>query len=188
MDALVPAFVVALLAELGDRTQLLAMLLGDRFRKPAAVLSGIALAALLNMAIGAAFGAEAATYINHRAIQLMTGVGLILAASGAAFRVKPAESIDGWTIGAFASSAGAFFILALGDKTQFVTGAIAAGSGHPVLAAVGAAAGVTVANAPAVVLGDRWPTLVPLRAIRIGAGVALALAGLYLVIGALGLS
>jgi len=187
MDALVPAFVVALLAELGDRTQLLAMLLGDRFRKPAAVLGGIALAALLNMAIAAAFGAEAALYINHRAIQFMTGVGLILAASGAAFRVKPAGSIDGWTIGAFASSAGAFFILALGDKTQFVTGAIAAGSGHAMLAAIGAAAGVTVANAPAVVLGDRWPMLVPLRAIRIGAGIVLALAGLYLVIDALGL-
>ena len=89
---------------------------------------------------------------------------------------------------AAASSAGAFFILALGDKTQFVTGAIAAGSGHPVLAAVGAAAGITIANAPAVVLGERWPMLVPLRAIRIGAGIVLALAGLYLVIGALGLS
>ena len=188
MDALVPAFVVALLAELGDRTQLLAMLLGDRFRRAAAVLAGIALAALLNMAIAAAVGAEVALYINHRAIQLMTGVGLILAASGAAFRVKPAESIDGWTIGAFASSAGAFFILALGDKTQFVTGAIAAGSGHPWLAAVGAAAGVTVANAPAVVLGGRWPALVPLRAIRIGAGVLLALAGIYLAVTALGLA
>ena len=188
MDALVPAFVVALLAEIGDRTQLLAMLLGDRFRKPAAVLGGIALAALLNMAIAAAFGAEVALHINHRAIRLMTGVGLVLAASGAAFRVKPAGSIDRWTIGAFASSAGAFFILALGDKTQFVTGAIAAGSGQPMLAAIGAAAGVTVANAPAVVLGQRWPVLAPLRAIRIGAGIALALAGLYLAIGALGLS
>ena len=187
MDALVPAFVVALLAELGDRTQLLAILLGDRFRKPAAVLAGIALAALVNMALAAAVGAEAALYINHRAIRLMTGVGLILAASGAAFRVKPPQSVDGWTIGAFASSAGAFFILALGDKTQFVTGAIAAGSGHPLFAAVGAAAGVTIANVPAVVLGTRWPALVPLRAIRIGAGIALGLAGLYLAFGALDL-
>jgi putative Ca2+/H+ antiporter (TMEM165/GDT1 family) len=49
-------------------------------------------------------------------------------------------------------------------------------------------AGVTLANAPAVVMGERWPQVVPLRAIRIGAGVALALAGIVLVIGALGLS
>ncbi|WP_019834012.1 TMEM165/GDT1 family protein [Sphingomonas sp. PR090111-T3T-6A] len=188
MDALVPAFIVALLAELGDRTQLLAMLLGSRFRAPAAVLAGTAVAASVNMAIAGAAGMEIAALIPHRAVQLMTGLALLLAASGAVLRVKPAPSVDRWTLGPFASSAGAFFILALGDKTQFLTTTIAAGSGHPVLAAAGAAAGVTIANAPAVVLGDRWPKLAPLKAIRIGAGIALALAGVVLVIGALGLS
>lgn len=188
MDALIPAFVVALLAELGDRTQLLAQLLGMRFRRPAAVLAGIALAAIANMALAAVVGAEIASHINHRAIRLLTGVGLLLAASGAVFRVKPVEPVGGWKLGAFLSSAGAFFILALGDKTQFVTAAIAAGSGQPVLAAIGAAAGITLANAPAVVLGDRWPALVSMRAIRIGVGIVLALAGLVLVIGALDLS
>jgi putative Ca2+/H+ antiporter (TMEM165/GDT1 family) len=188
MDALVPAFVVALLAELGDRTQLLAMLLGSRFRAPAAVLAGIALAAAVNMALAGVAGMEITNHVPHRAIQLMTGVALLLAASGAVLRVKPAPSVDAWRLGAFASSAGAFFILALGDKTQFLTMAIAAGSGQPVLAAMGAAAGVTLANAPAVVFGDRWPKLVPLRAIRIGAALLLALAGIALVIGALELS
>lgn len=188
MDALVPAFIVALLAELGDRTQLLAMLLGSRFRAPAAVLAGIAVAAIVNMGIAGAVGMEIAALIPHRAVQLMTGLALLLAASGAVLRVKPAPSVDRWTLGAFASSAGAFFILAFGDKTQFLTATIAAGSGHPALAAAGAAAGVTLANAPAVVLGERWPKLVPLKVIRIGAGIALALAGIVLVIGALGLS
>ncbi len=180
MDALVPAFMVALLAEFGDRTQLLAMLLGDRFRKPAAVIAGIALAAALNMAIAGVVGMEVAGHIPHRPVQLLTGVGLILAASGAIFRVKAPPTVETWRLGALLSSTGAFFILALGDKTQFVTGAIAAGSGSPWLAAGGAAAGITVANVPAVVLGERWPTLVPLRAIRIAAGVLLALAGLVL--------
>jgi putative Ca2+/H+ antiporter (TMEM165/GDT1 family) len=188
MDALVPAFIVALLAELGDRTQLLATLLGVRFRRPVPVLAGIALATAVNMALAAVIGAEIAGYLNHRAIQLMTGLALLVAASGAVMKVKPAPAVDNWKLGALLSSAGAFFILALGDKTQFVTATIAAGSGHPALAAVGAVAGVVLANAPAVVLGDRWPTLVPLRAIRIGAGVVLALAGIVLVIGALGLS
>ncbi|WBO23112.1 TMEM165/GDT1 family protein [Sphingomonas abietis] len=185
MDALVPAFMVALLAEFGDRTQWLVMLLGDRFRTPAAVIAGIALAAVLNMAIGGAVGMEIAAYIPHRPVQLMTGVGLILAASGAPFRVKPPPTVATWKLGAFFSSAGAFFILALGDKTQFVTGAIAAGSGSPWLAAAGAAAGVTVANVPAVLLGERWSQIVPLRAIRIAAGVLLALAGIVLVLKAL---
>ena len=188
MDALIPAFVVALLAELGDRTQLLAQLLGTRFRRPVPVLAGIALAAIVNMALAGVVGAEIAGHINHRAIRLLTGVALLIAASGAAFRVKPPQPVDGWKLGAFLSSAGAFFILALGDKTQFMTAAIAAGSGQPVLAAAAAAAGITLAHGPAVLLGDRWPALVPLRVIRIAVGIALAVAGLVLAIGALDLS
>lgn len=185
MDALVPAFLIALLAELGDRTQLLAMALGDRYRRPGAVIAGIALAAILNMGVAGAVGMEIAAYIPHRPVQLLTGVALLLAASGAAFRVKAPPTVDTWRLGAFLSSAGAFFILALGDKTQFAIGALAAGSGYPWLAAAGGAAGVTVANIPPVILGERWPQVVPLRWLRIGAGILLGLAGIVLVIMAL---
>lgn len=180
MDALLPALIVAALAEFGDRTQLLAMLLGKRFARPAAVIAGIALAALLSCAIGAAAGAYIATVITHRAIQLLTGVALVLAGSGAVLRVKPADPVDGWRLGALLSSAGAFFLYALFDKTQFVVAAIAAGSLQPAAAAIGGAIGVTLANAPAVVLGDRWPQVVPLRAIRLVAGLVLVVAGLFI--------
>ena len=185
MDALVPAFLIALLAELGDRTQWLAMALGERYRKPGAVIAGITLAAILNMAIAGAVGMEIAAHIPHRPVQLLTGVALILAASGALSRVKAPPTVETWRLGAFLSSAGAFFILALGDKTQFAVGALAAGSGYPWLAAAGGAAGVTVANMPAVILGDRWPEVAPLRWLRSGAGVLLGLAGIVLVILAL---
>jgi len=185
MDALVPAFLIALLAELGDRTQLLAMALGGHFRRPGAVIAGIALAAILNMVIAGAVGMEIAAYIPHRPVQLLTGVALILAASGAFFRVKAPHTIETWRLGAFLSSAGAFFILALGDKTQFAIGALAAGSGYPWLAAAGGAVGIIVANVPAVILGDRWTTIAPLRWFRLGAGVLLGLAGMVLVILAL---
>jgi putative Ca2+/H+ antiporter (TMEM165/GDT1 family) len=185
MDALVPAFLIALLAELGDRTQWLAMALGDRYRRPGAVIAGIAVAAILNMGIAGAIGMEIAAYIPHRPVQLLTGIALILAASAAAFRVKPPPTVETWRLGAFLSSAGAFFILALGDKTQFAIGALAAGSGYPWLAAAGGAAGVVVANAPAVLLGARWPEVVPLRWLRLGAGLLLGLAGIVLVILAL---
>ena len=185
MDALVPAFLIALLAELGDRTQLQAMALGDRFRRPGAVVAGIALAAILNMAMAGAVGMEIAAYIPHRPVQLLTGVALILAASGAVFRVKAPPTVETWTLGAFLSSAGAFFILAFGDKTQFAIGSLAAGSGYPWLAAAGGATGVIVANMPAVVLGDRWLQVVPLRWLRFGAGALLGLAGIVLVILAL---
>jgi len=187
MDALVPAFIIALLIETGDRTQLLAGLLGARFRRPAAVLGGIALATLLNMALAGVAGAEIAEHINHRAIRLMTGLALLLAGGGAFFRPKPPPAVERWTLGAFLSSAGAFFILAFGEKAQFATAAIAAGSGQPALAAAGAVAGVVLAQVPAVVLGERWPGPVPLRAIRMVAGALMAIAGLVLAIGALGI-
>jgi putative Ca2+/H+ antiporter (TMEM165/GDT1 family) len=185
MDALVPAFIIALLAEFGDRTQLLAMALGDRYRRSGAVIAGIALAAILNMAIAGAIGMEIAAYIPHRPVQLLTGIALILAASGAAFRVKAPPTVETWRLGAFLSSAGAFFILAFGDKTQFAIGALAAGGGYPWLAAAGGAAGVTVANVPAAILGERWPQVAPLRWARIAAGILLGLAGIVLIIMAL---
>lgn len=187
MDALVPAFIVAALIEFGDRTQLLAILLSKRFGNAGAVLAGIAVAALLNMAIGVAAGVAIAGFVNHTAILLLTGLALIFAGIGAVFRVKPAESVDSWRIGAFASSLGAFFIYALGDKTQFIAVTFSAGSGYPVLTAIGAAAGTLAANVPAVVLGDRWPDIAPLRAMRIGAALLVTLAGLVLAVRALGL-
>ena len=185
MDALIPAFIVAALAEIGDRTQLLAILLGTRFRRPAAVIAGIAVAALATMALGAAAGAAAAAAVSHRALQLMTGLALVLAGAGGVSLVKPAPPVERWRLGALASSAGAFFILEFGDKTQFVVAAIAGGSGHPVLTAIGAAAGVVAADAPAVVLGERWPRLVPLRVVRAIVGAVLVLAGVAMAVRAL---
>jgi Ca2+/H+ antiporter, TMEM165/GDT1 family len=187
MDSLVPAFVVAALLEIGDATQLLAILLGKRFAKPAPVLAGIFVAALGNLGLGAAAGTLIALEINHRAILLMTGLSLILAGGGAPFRVKQPEPVDGWRLGAFASSAGAFFILALFDKTQFVAATFSAAWGQPVVTAIAMAAGVTVANAPAVLLGDRWRTVAPLRAIRIGIGLLLVVVGISVAFDALGL-
>ena len=187
MDALLPALVVALIAELGDRTQWLAMLLGDRYRRPAAVLVGIALAAAVNMAAAAAAGIASAALVDHRAIRALIGLALLLAGIGAFFRAKAPPPIDGWKLGTFASSFGAFSILQFGDKTQFAAMAIAAGSGSPWLAAIGATLGVTIANIPAVVLGERWRTIAPLHAIRIGAGVVLALAGFGIGASAIGI-
>jgi Ca2+/H+ antiporter, TMEM165/GDT1 family len=188
MNALVPAFIVAALIELGSRSQLLAMLLGDRFRRPGPVLAGILIAALVNMALAATAGFAITLYIEHTAILLMTGVALLLAGGGAVFAVKPPEPIDGWKLGAFASSCGSFLILALANETQFVTATIAAATGQPILAAIGATAGIMAADTPAVILGRRWSSVAPLRAIRIVAGMLLALAGVVLAIRALGLA
>ncbi|MET0271133.1 MAG: TMEM165/GDT1 family protein, partial [Sphingomonas sp.] len=87
--------------------------------------------------------------------------------------------------GAFGTSALGFLILEFGDKTQLLTLGIAARVDSVGLAGVGAAAGIVLANAPAVLLAEAWPRVAPLRAIRAGVGVLFLLAGAVMAVGAL---
>jgi putative Ca2+/H+ antiporter (TMEM165/GDT1 family) len=184
LDFILPLLLTALALEIGDRTQLLAGLLGARYRKPLPVLVGIFAAALLLSGIAAFGGKMAAEMINNRAATLLLGLALVSGGIGGFLAVKPAEPIDRWRIGALASSFGAFFILAALDKTMFAVFAFGAVSPQWPVLAVAAAIGTTLANAPAVVLGQR---LVLPRWVRPLIGGVLILAGIYLAIGALGL-
>lgn len=185
MDALIPAFVLAAALEQGDGTQRLAAALADKYDRPAPVLAGIALAAAVNLGLAATGGALLARTTPHSAILLLTAIALLLAGAGGLFRARPAADLAGWRLGAFASSLGSFLILAFGDKTQFVVLGLAAASGQPVLAAIGATAGVAAGNLPAVALGGAWPSTVPLRTIRAAISALVALAGVVLAISAL---
>lgn len=184
MDALIQAFLAAALSEAGSRTGLLAAALTRRFPAPGAVLAGIALAAIVNMGVGAGFGAVAATAVPHRAIRLLTAVSLLLAGGSTLFPARAAPGVGGWRLGAVLSSAGAFLILALGDRGQFAVGAIAAATGAPILAAAGGAAGVVAASIVPVLLADRWP-LPEAGAVRLAAAALLLLAGAAVMLGAL---
>ncbi len=187
MDAILPMFLAACALEFGDRTQRLAALLAGRYRRPLAVLAGILLAAAILAGVAAAGGAIVARTINHRAITLLLGLALIAGGSGALTRPKPPEPIAGWKLGAFWSSAGAFLILAAGDKTMFATLAFAAHGPAPVLTASASAAGVLAASVPAVLRGENWLPAGAMRATRIGLGAALMLAGGWIALGAIGL-
>lgn len=185
MDALLPAFVAAGLAEIGDRTQLLAILLAMHFRRPGAVLAGIGVAALANSLLAAFGGTMVHDMVNHRAIGLMLAVGLVLAGAGGFLRPRAPTLSRYGPIGAFGTSALGFLILEFGDKTQLLTLAIAARADSFLLAGLGAAAGILLANAPAVLLAEAWPRVVPLRAIRAGVGVLFLIAGAVMAVGAL---
>lgn len=175
---------IALALEIGDRTQLLAALLGARYARPLPVLAGIFAASLILSGIAAFGGALAAEMINNRAATLLLGLALVSGGSGGVFRVRPAEPIDRWRLGALASSFGAFFVLAALDKTMFAVFAFAAVSPQWPILAIAAAIGTTLANVPAVLLGARF--VLP-GWLRPAIGGMLILAGLYLAIGALGL-
>jgi len=186
MDALLPAFLAAALAEIGDKTQFLAVLLAMRYRStPMAVLAGIAVAAIANSLIAGIGGGFLAGQIGFRPITLLLALALVFTGVGGLFPQKQPKMGMYDRLGPFAASAVAFFILEFGDKTQFLTFALAARAHAPLLAASGAAAGIILASAPAVLLGDQLTTMLPIRAARIGIGILFALVGTIVALGAL---
>lgn len=180
MDALLPAFVAALLAEFGDKSQLLVLALAAHFGRTRSVLAGVAIAAAANAALAAFAGNLLASLMTPEARGLLLALALVFAGAGALLPVR-APDVARWRIGAFASSFLAFLILAFGDKTQFVTAAIAARTASPILAACGATAGVVVASGAALALAPQ----LPLARIRRGVAAIFLLGGLFSGIAAL---
>lgn len=177
MDPLLPALLTGLAAEIGDKTQLLVMLLAVRFARPLPIIAGVAMAAIVNSLVAGYAGALMHDMIGDRALSLFVAIALIAIGAGGFWPQKPHDTARDWRLGAFATTAIAFVILEFGDKTQLATGAFAARGDAPLLAAIGAAIGITAANVPAAILGPELARRVPIKAIRYAA------AALFLVIG-----
>lgn len=187
MDALLTSFVAAGLGEFGDRTQFLAALLAARFGRTGLVLAGIALGSLVNMALAAAAGSLVHDYILLGTAALLVAVAFLYAgATGVVGRKLPGDMAGSGKGPFWAAFAGAF-VLEFADKSQFVTFAIAARTDAPLLTAAGATAGIAAACIPALVLGDKLATVLPLGPIRIGIAAAFLLAGAIVAVSALGL-
>ncbi|MEG3163493.1 TMEM165/GDT1 family protein [Sphingomonas sp. PB2P19] len=180
------ALVAAALAQIGDRTAWLAAILADRYR-PARVIAMAAIAMLAASGLAAFAGTLLAPMLAPNAKQLMLALALLLQGGGAFFPAKAPERLQRWRIGALATSALGLFILAFGDGVQFIVVTLAARSPVPALAAVGATIGSLAVIVPAAVMGEAGWTALPLKRVRIGIGVALLLAGLFLALGALDL-
>lgn len=185
LDALLPALLTALAAEIGDKTQLLVILLAVRFGRAGSILAGVALAALLNSLAAGYAGAIVHDLIGDRPLALFVAVALVSIGIGSYWPQRAEDTARDWKLGAFATSAVAFAILEFGDKTQFATLAFAARSDAPLLAALGATIGIVAANAPAAILGPAFLRSVPVRAIRYGAGAIFLIAGTWIALGAL---
>jgi len=171
------------LAEIGDKTQLLALMLGIRLRRPAAVILGILVATLANHAIAAWAGVTVAGWIGMEALRW--GLGLSFLAMAAWLLVPDAmgdEPRVAAGLGPFLTTAVAFFLVEMGDKTQIATVALAARFNDPVLVTAGTTLGMMLANVPVVLCGRAIANRVPLKAMR---GIA---AALFVVLGLLTLS
>ena len=184
MDALVTAFVAAGLGEWGDRTQLLVALLAARSGRPGTVLAALFIAALLSNVVAAYAGTLVAGAINIRAMTLLVALALLFAGVVGLIRRSPPSTEMGRTPLLLAAI---LLCLAaeLGDRTQFLTFALAGRFDAPALAAAGATAGMVAAAVPAALLGDRLASVVPVRAIRFGGAVLFLLVGFVVAINAL---
>jgi putative Ca2+/H+ antiporter (TMEM165/GDT1 family) len=166
-------------SEMGDKTQLLALSLAARFRRPWAIMAGILVATLASNALASTVGVWVAARVPPR---LMAG---ILAATFVAFglwTLRPDTLDEGEPRGrggAFLTTATLFFLAEMGDKTQLATVALAARYHSFVLVTLGTTAGMLLADGLAVVLGDRLASRVQSRWVRVGA------ASLFFVFGAL---
>lgn len=185
MDALVSAFVAALLAEIGDRTQLLVVALAAFYRRPGPVLAGAAVAAAASSLIAAAIGAFIAGIVTGRAVSLLLALACVFA--GIAGLIRPRETRASFRGNPFIVALLAVFAAELGDKSQFLAGAIAARFDSLAFAAAGATLGIVAANIPAALLGERLRRDLPLGAIRIVGAALFLVTGFVLAATALGL-
>ena len=186
MDALLTTFLAALLAEIGDKTQLFALALAIRYRRPIPVLAGMAVAALANNALAAAGGVLINGMITLRAVSLLVAIALIFAGVAGFIRQKDeADMGSTWRTGPFVTTAACFFLLEFGDKTQFLTAALAAQYDSFALAAAGATAGVVIANTAIILAAGRAEAALPLQRVRYGIGALFLLAGFIVAVNAL---
>lgn len=185
MDALVPAFVAALLAGIGDRPAWLAAILADRYGRPLSVVFAFAIAHAAVSAIAAAGAVAVAPVMTPNAKALLLALALIFAAAGAVWKIKAPDRLERWRMGAFATTLLGGFILVFGDRTAFLTFGIAARSPTPFMAAAGAATGSIVVAFVAVACGEATWLRLPLRRISAAAGGILFIVGALMALSAL---
>ncbi len=178
MEAFLVSTGVVALAEIGDKTQLLALVLAARYRKPVPIVLGILVATLANHALAGAAGAWISALIGPGAMRWILGLSFI---AMAAWTLVPdryedkAETAPRY--GVFVTTLVAFFLLEMGDKTQIATVALAAKYSSLAAVVAGTTLGMMLANLPAVLLGDVAAKKLSLRVVH---GIA---AAIFLVLG-----
>jgi len=182
---LVSTFAVAV-AEIGDKTQLLALVLAARYRKPWPIIAGILAATVLNHALAAWFGSLVSSWISPGVLRW--GVVLSFAAV-AAWALVPdkldEDEVKPPRFGAFVATLIAFFIVEIGDKTQVATVVLAAQYSPLWQVITGTTLGMAIANVPVVVLGSRFAAKLPLKAARYAAAAIFAGLALWVAVGGL---
>ena len=184
MIALWSSFVVVALAEMGDKTQLVALTLASRYRRPWTVMLGILLATVVNHALAASVGVWAADRLSRSWLAWTLGLGFF--AFGFWTLVPDRAGTPGaqprW--GPMLTSAAVFFVAEMGDKTQLATLALGARFDSTVMVTAGTTLGMLVADGLAVFAGDRLTAIVPMSTVRWIAAALFFAFGVMAIVGA----
>jgi putative Ca2+/H+ antiporter (TMEM165/GDT1 family) len=166
------------LGEMGDKTQLLAMLLAARFKRPVPIILGVLVATLVNHALAGVVGDTVARWMGPDLLRWVIG-GSFLAMAVWMLIPDEADEVEGGTarFGVFGTTVIAFFLAEMGDKTQIATVALAARFTDLWAVVAGTTFGMMLANVPAVFFGDRVSRLVPMRVVHAISAAIFALLG-----------
>ena len=188
-EALTTSTAIVALAEIGDKTQLLAIVLATRFKKPLPIVLGILFATLANHFLAALLGATAASFLDGMWFRFVIAVGFV--AMGLWTLVPDKFDDDDAPkpsrYGPFLTTLVAFFIVEMGDKTQIATIALGARFNDALAVTAGTTLGMMIANVPAVFLGQALIKHVPLDVVRMIAAALLVATGVWLFIQTLGI-
>ena len=183
MQAFVVSTGIVALAEMGDKTQLLSLVLAARFRQPWPIVWGILVATVCNHALAGALGSWVTTLLGPTALRWVLGLSFIAMAVWMLIpdKLDEEEGEDAPRMGVFMTTVVAFFLAEMGDKTQIATVMLAAQYQAWAAVVAGTTLGMMLANAPVVWFGDAITRRVPIRLVH------LVSAGVFVVLGVLAL-
>ena len=186
MESLLVSTGVVALAEIGDKTQLLAFLLAARFKKPLPIIAGILCATIVNHGLAGALGAWITASITPEVLRWVLGVSFIGMAIWTLIpdKIEEEETQIAKRFGVFGATLITFFLAEMGDKTQIATVAMAAHYAAPLMVVIGTTLGMLIADVPAVFAGDKLAAKIPMKLVHSIAAAIFAVLGVATLLGA----
>jgi putative Ca2+/H+ antiporter (TMEM165/GDT1 family) len=186
MEPLLVSTGVVALAEIGDKTQLLAFILAARFKKPVPIILGILVATLINHGLAGALGAWITAAVTPEILRWVLGLSFIGMAIWTMIpdKIEEEETKVAQKFGVFGATLITFFLAEMGDKTQIATVAMAAHYAAPLMVVIGTTLGMLIADVPAVLIGDKLANKIPMKLVHSIAAAIFAILGIATLFGA----
>jgi putative Ca2+/H+ antiporter (TMEM165/GDT1 family) len=186
MESLLVSTGVVALAEIGDKTQLLAFILAARFKKPVPIVLGILTATLINHGLAGALGAWITSVVSPHIMRWALGLSFLAMAAWTLIpdKIEDEETQVAQRLGIFGATFVTFFLAEMGDKTQLATVALAAHYAAPIMVIAGTTLGMLIADVPAVFIGNNFAAKIPMRLVHGIAAAIFAAMGVLTLIGA----